>query len=208
VTQAPISLKGSTGIVKEFFAYAINNILFQRGVYPPTSFKPTKKYGLTMQMTDEAGLRLYMAKILKYVEHWVTNKDIQKLVLVIKSFETKEAVERWAFNVQVTGKKGNQDTDENMGENMTKNGKSEKEIRNDIRAIMVQITSCVSFLPLLEEECTFDILVYTNKETETPKLWEESDPQYVADAEHVRLRSFDTPHHKVDSIVAYKTFQD
>jgi len=34
-----ITLRGSTDIVKEFFNFSVNNILYQRGVYPPESFK-------------------------------------------------------------------------------------------------------------------------------------------------------------------------
>lgn len=35
-----ISLKGSAKEVTEFFQYAINNLLYQRGVYPPEDFGP------------------------------------------------------------------------------------------------------------------------------------------------------------------------
>ena len=34
-TQNIITLKGSVDIVTEFFAYSINSILYQRGIYPP-----------------------------------------------------------------------------------------------------------------------------------------------------------------------------
>ena len=34
-TKNNITLKGSTAIVTEFFGYAVNSILFQRGIYGP-----------------------------------------------------------------------------------------------------------------------------------------------------------------------------
>ena len=34
-----ITLKGSTELVTEFFGYAVNTILYQRGVYPPEEFE-------------------------------------------------------------------------------------------------------------------------------------------------------------------------
>ncbi len=37
-----------------------------------------------------------------------------------------------------------------------------------------------------------------------PKLWEESDPKYIANSDEVRLRSFTTKIHKVDASVTYK----
>jgi mitotic spindle assembly checkpoint protein MAD2 len=63
---------------------------------------------------------------------------------------------------------------------------------SEIQAIIRQITASVSFLPLLEEQCAFDLLVYTDKNSEVPALWEESDPRYIKDSAEVRLRSFST----------------
>ena len=62
----------------------------------------------------------------------------------------------------------------------------------EIQAIIRQITASVSFLPLLEEQCAFDLLVYTDKNSEVPPMWEESDPRYIKDSAEVRLRSFST----------------
>lgn len=86
--------------------------------------------------------------------------------------------------------------------------RSTKEIQAEIRAIIRQITASVTFLPLLDEPCTFDLLVYTDAESEVPRTWEESDPKYIADSEEVRLRSFTTKVHKVDAMVAYKKGDD
>lgn len=38
-----------------------------------------------------------------------------------------------------------------------------------------------------------------------PEKWEESGPQFITNSEEVRLRSFTTTIHKVNSMVAYKT---
>jgi mitotic spindle assembly checkpoint protein MAD2 len=62
----------------------------------------------------------------------------------------------------------------------------------------------VTFLPLLEGVCSFDLLVYADKEAQVPKTWEESDPKYISKSTDVRLRSFTTSIHKVDSLVSYK----
>ena len=40
-----ITLKGSTDIVSEFFTYAINSILYQRGLYPPRRSLAPKSMG-------------------------------------------------------------------------------------------------------------------------------------------------------------------
>ena len=51
----------------------------------------------------------------------------------------------------------------------------------------------------------FDVLVYTDKDEEIPIDWEESDPHFIALSQEVRLKSFSTSVHKVDTMVAYKT---
>jgi mitotic spindle assembly checkpoint protein MAD2 len=72
--------------------------------------------------------------------------------------------------------------------------KDEKEVNREISAIMRQICSSVSFLPLLEEACTFDLLVYTPADCKAPPLWEDSDPRFITGnkSNEVRLRSFTT----------------
>lgn len=50
----------------------------------------------------------------------------------------------------------------------------------------------------------FDLLVYTDKDLVVPEKWEESGPQIIDQSEEVRLRSFTTSIHKVNSMVAYK----
>lgn len=120
----------------------------------------------------------------------------QKLVLVITSLETQTVLERWNFDIETDGssvEKPDQDHE-----------KSEKDIMNEIQAIIRQITASVTFLPLLQDACTFDLLVYTDNNIDVPQTWEESDPKYINNQQEVRLRSFSTKVHKVDAMVAYK----
>jgi hypothetical protein len=41
----------------------------------------------------------------------------------------------------------------------------------EIQAIIRQITASVTFLPMLEDKCTFDLLVYTKADSEVPQQW-------------------------------------
>jgi mitotic spindle assembly checkpoint protein MAD2 len=78
-----------------------------------------------------------------------------------------------------------------------RSNKSIKDISLEIQAIMRQITASVTFLPLLNEACAFDLLVYADKEATVPVTWEDSDPCFISNSEQVQLRSFDT---KVSSV--------
>lgn len=40
------------------------SILYQRGIYPPETFKKVSKYGLTMLVTTDTGLSDYLEQVL------------------------------------------------------------------------------------------------------------------------------------------------
>ena len=123
-------------------------------------------------------------------------KLVHKLVLVVTSVATGEALERWEFDIQV---------DADVTAESGAKEKDPKVIQGEIQALIRQITASVTYLPLLEELCTFDLLVYTNKDTNTPQTWEESDAKFITNSQQVRLRSFTTKVHKVDALVSYKS---
>uniref|UniRef100_A0A2R9B6M1 HORMA domain-containing protein n=1 Tax=Pan paniscus TaxID=9597 RepID=A0A2R9B6M1_PANPA len=75
---------------------------------------------------------------------------------------------------------------------------------DEIRSVIRQITATVTFLPLLEVSCSFDLLIYTDKDLVVPEKWEESGSQFITNSEEVCLCSFTTTIHKVNSMVAYK----
>lgn len=192
-SSTAITLRGSTEIITEFFDYAVNSILYQRGVYPPESFKRSSKYGLVMMTSTDEGLLAYLSNITRQLETWLLNNTVQKLVLVVKGVESGDTLERWVFDCETVS---------NPEE--AKSSKPIKDITSEIQAIVRQITASVTFLPLLNEPCSFDLLVYADSAAAVPVTWEDSDPCFITDAEDVRLRSFTTQIHKVDLRVTYR----
>lgn len=198
-TKNIITLKGSVDIVTEFFGYSINSILFQRGIYPPETFQRQKKYGLAMLVTQDENLKTYLKNVLSQLQQWLMDGKVQKLVLVIEGVESKVTLERWQFNIE----QDRSVTAESRGK-----AKSQKEITKEIQAIIRQITASVTFLPLLEEPCTFDLLIYAYEDAQVPGTWEESDAKTIENQTEVKLRSFSTKVHSVDAMVAYRTEVD
>ena len=84
-----ISLRGSVDLVQEFFEYAINSILYQRGIYPPEEFRRVAKYGLSMMVASDDGLQTYLKKILAQLKTWLEEGDVQRLVVVVTGVETR-----------------------------------------------------------------------------------------------------------------------
>lgn len=194
-----ILLQGSsTDTVSEFFQCALSSVLYQRGVYPSENFEPTKKFGTTVMTVKDMALRVYLNDVMKYFTDWLKTGALQKAVLVILGASSGEVLERWSFDVCLTG---NGKTDAGNGEGVpVDNGTMVKEIQ----AIIRQITASVTFLPLLEEACSIDLLAYTDKDASVPGEWEESDAKLIPGGANVQLRSFKTSVHRVDALVSYK----
>lgn len=140
------------------------------------------------------------------VNAWLLSGDIQRFVVVVTGVDSGETLERWQFNVSLDEEVDAENAKPNQPTQQKKqtSKKSIKEIHGEIQAIIRQITASVTFLPLLNEPCSFDLLVYTKKEAALPAKWEDSDPCYIMNSQEVKLRSFTTSVHQVDSMVAYR----
>jgi mitotic spindle assembly checkpoint protein MAD2 len=178
-----ITLRGSAAIVSEFFGYAANSILYNRGVYPEESFTKVKKYGLTMLLTQDEGVKTFIANLNTQLSEWLEAGKLQRIVLVIMSKATSEVLERWNFSIQ---------TDPEVVDKGVIKEKSDKEIMREIQAIMRQVASCITYLPCLDEPCIFDVLAYTDMDVAVPFTWVESDAKLIENPQMVKLHSFDT----------------
>ncbi|KAF1825586.1 mitotic spindle checkpoint component mad2 [Dissoconium aciculare CBS 342.82] len=208
-----LALRGSSKLVTEFFEYSINSILFQRGVYPAEDFSAVKKYGLNMMVSLDDQVKAYIKKIMSQLNKWMQKSKISKLVIVITSKETGEHIERWQFDVNIfqdESKKKRTATTTDQQENSAPEAsapqteKTDEEIQSEIQSLFRQITASVTFLPILDGNCTFNVLVYADADSEVPLEWGDSDAKEVKNAEKVMLRSFSTNSHRIDTVVSYR----
>ncbi|KAJ4325795.1 Mitotic spindle checkpoint component mad2 [Fusarium piperis] len=208
-----LSLKGSARLVAEFFQYSIHTILFQRGVYPAEDFTAVKKYGLNMLVSADDQVKAYIKKIMSQLDKWMVGGKISKLVIVITDKDTGEHVERWQFDVQIfkpakskskSKSSADQENAASAGATPLATEKTETEIQAEIAAIFRQITASVTFLPQLNGDCTFNVLVYADADSEVPVEWGDSDAKEIENGEKVQLRGFSTANHRVDTLVSYR----
>lgn len=161
-------------------------------------------------------MKAYIKKIMSQLNKWMVGGKISKLVVVITSKETGENVERWQFDVQIFSKaKSSSKSKSTPGATDKENAaagtpeaavqeKTETEIQQEIQAIFRQITASVTFLPVLDGNCTFNVLVYADADSEVPVEWGDSDAREITNGEKVQLRSFSTNNHRVDTLVSYR----
>ncbi|KAI1320771.1 DNA-binding protein [Xylariaceae sp. FL0255] len=214
-----LAIKGSAKLVAEFFQYSIHTILFQRGVYPAEDFTAVKKYGLNMLVSSDDQVKAYIKKIMSQLDRWMQRGKISKLVIVITDKDTGEHVERWQFDVQIlaassSSKKTSSssskpkpkptDQENSTPSNAETQQKTEAEIQSEIAALFRQITASVTFLPQLAGDCTFNVLVYADADSEVPVEWGDSDAKEIQNGERVQLRGFSTSSHRVETLVSYR----
>lgn len=100
---------------------------------------------------------------------WLTDNDVQRLVVVVSGIDSGETLERWQFNVSVDEKEVVVGIDENVSHNVVKTGggekkgKTVKEVHDEIQAIIRQITASVSdfwlcYNPSYNKRCQLLIL--------------------------------------------------
>ncbi|KAJ3894760.1 spindle assembly checkpoint protein [Lentinula edodes] len=185
-----ITLKGSTSLVTEFFKYAVNTILFQREVYPSDDFHMVKKYGQTVLVTQDVAL-----------EKWLLLGSVTQLVLAIISKDSRTPLERWVFDIKLV------ELPVESGEAPPPPPKPEAEIQSEIRAILKQIISMVTYLPVINEPTVFNILAYTSESADVPAgEWVDTDPLAIeaSKSQQVKMRSFSTDIHRIEAMVAYR----
>lgn len=216
-SKSAITLKGSADILCEYLGnlkcnsfsevridqsttisdFGINSILFQRGIYPPEQFKPIENYGLTILMSQDNKIREFLSTTLTQLNAWLVERIVNKVALVITNVKTLEVLERWDFNVEYEG---------DAKDNSQTSDKPVKQIRNEIRDVLKQIASSVSYLPLLDCLCSFDIQIYTKDNVNLPDQWADAQPANIINAQCVKMRSFSTNIHKMETAVTYKNY--
>lgn len=120
---------------------------------------------------------------------------VSKVALVITNVRTLEVLERWDFNVEYEG---------NTKDDTQTSEKPLKQIKNEIRDVLKQIASSVAYLPLLDCICSFDIQIYTKNDVTLPAEWADAQPANIKNAQSVKMRSFSTNIHKMETVVTYK----
>ena len=73
------------------------------------------------------------------------------------SVDTKETLEHWEFNVEYETEDDKENTNAINFKNKT--DKDEKKIKEEIRKVIRQIVASVTFLPLLDCICSFDVSI-------------------------------------------------
>ncbi|KAJ1332015.1 mitotic spindle assembly checkpoint protein MAD2 [Microdochium nivale] len=172
-----------------------------------------------MLVSSDDQVKAYIKKIMSQLDKWMQHGKISKLVIVITDKDTGEHVERWQFDVQIFNAAKPSKSSSSKSKSQSENAqpatgpgstspdpsKTEAEIQAEIAALFRQITASVTFLPQLQGgDCTFNVLVYADSDSDVPVEWGDSDAKEIVNGEKVQLRGFSTSNHRVDTLVSYR----
>ncbi|CAG5099424.1 Oidioi.mRNA.OKI2018_I69.XSR.g16521.t1.cds [Oikopleura dioica] len=196
-TKGTITLQGSAQMISEFLDFGINSILFQRNIYPENVFMPKKHYGLTVYMSEDEELRKYLDTVLAQARSWIEKGQLLQLVLVVLHADTEETLERWAFDIE----KGEKFEEGTSGKKVELD---HKQMQEGMKAVVKQIVSTITFLPLIEAPVMFDLLFYTTPGIEVEN-WDPTKPHMIKGAsDSVKIRSWTSKIHTINTAVTYK----
>jgi mitotic spindle assembly checkpoint protein MAD2 len=182
-----ITLQASKQVLRDFFYYSLNAILYQRELYDQSYFADRKHYNLVLKVVQDAKLNDYLLAVIAQLEAWLETNQLERFVMVIVN-PAGIVKERWQFDITM----------------LDTRKESENDVSREIAAVIRQITASSGFLPLFNEKMTFNVLAYTSKDVCVPEKWVDSDPKYIKDSCVVKLRSFTTQDSRVDSLVSYQ----
>ncbi|GMM43446.1 spindle checkpoint protein [Pichia kluyveri] len=199
-----VEINGSSKIVSDYFEICIHNILFQRKIYSRDQFKVIRKFGLNVVYSNNPEIVNYIKLIIKQLNNWIFNQSINWLTLLIVSKEDDSITEKWMFHIDIN----NNNYNDNTNTTTTTTIKPLETIQLEIQSIIKQISSSITFLPVLTTPQTFKILVHTigdiksNNNWDDAKFFKEIDEN---ESESVEYNNLTTNNHKISTYVTYKT---
>lgn len=136
---------------------------------------------------------------------------MEKISLIITNAHNREVLECWEFKVENEGTSATNGTTNGSASEVDKSdaknpisNKDLQRIQAEIRDVMRQISATVTYLPLLDTICSFDVLIHTLDGCEVPTNFNETEDVQIQNAQAVELKSFSTGLHKMQTIVNYK----
>ncbi|KAJ1301620.1 hypothetical protein OPQ81_008867 [Rhizoctonia solani] len=187
------TVPGSPATIIEFLYYAVNSILFYRGVYESEDFRAVNKYEQDLVIIRDGEVTQFLDRFFKQVEEWLGRKVIHRVILVIVSKDTGKTLERWVFNLEPYDGPANLD-----------------KIQHKIQATLKQLKATIPIFPDIKEPTVFNLLAVKKDEPQSSEV--PASEKWVGAHAHAipvevrdqtAMRGFNTSDIKLDMNVVY-----
>ncbi|CAE6401002.1 unnamed protein product [Rhizoctonia solani] len=188
-----LTAPGSPATIIEFLYYAVNSILFYRGVYESEDFHAVSKYEQDLVITVHDAVADFLNRFFRQVEEWLEQKLIHRVILVIVSKNTGKTLERWVFNLEPHDGPPNLD-----------------KIHHKIQATLKQLKATIPIFPEIKEPTVFNLLAVKKDDPQsagapTRENWVDAHAHAIPaeNREQAAMRGFNVNDSKLDMNVVY-----
>nr|CAD7434507.1 unnamed protein product [Timema monikensis] len=126
-------------------------------------------------------------------QEFMLKKLVKQVSMVIIRMDTHDPIERWDFTIEYENEELNETCP-----------KDKSLIQKEICNVLRQISASISYLPLLDTPCSFDLHLDTFPGTEVPNDWESITKCKISNGQDLKFSTFSTSFHKIDTAVVYK----
>jgi len=154
-----------------FLTVAIHTILYERNIYPSTSFLSARKYNFSVRQSRHPRVCQWITDAVSAVETELLKGAAEKIAVVIYDPQDKP-LERFMFDVSHFPVVP---ASEHLTPLERRDDKGEKvtvlpmiDLEEQMRATMARLSDCGSVLRPVPEGCTFTVVVELKEESEPP----------------------------------------
>lgn len=155
----------------DFLTVAIHTILYERSIYPQTSFLSTRKYNYAVRQNRHPKVCSWINDAVAAVEGELLKGTVERVAVVIYSKEDMP-LERFMFDVSRFSVVPLKELDTPM-ERTNADGERVPvlpivDLEEQLRATMSRLSTCGSVLKPVPSNCTFNIAIELKDESEPP----------------------------------------
>lgn len=152
----------------EFLTVAIHTIIWERGIYPDTSFIKAKKYNTPVRQSRHPKVCEFIQAAVDAVREQLLKGTLQQVCVVLYS-PLLQALERFIFDVSKFPLVPKEDHHTHFErEGMTQAATPSADLEEQFRAALTRLTGCGTKLSPLPPDCTFNVAIEVKDEADPP----------------------------------------
>jgi mitotic spindle assembly checkpoint protein MAD2B len=171
MSQSTTTFRALISHFTDFLTVAIHTILYERSIYPQTSFLSAKRYNYPVRQNRHPKVCDWINDAVSAVETELLKGGVQRVAVVIFS-QANTPLERFVFDVSQFPTVPSDDLDTLLERSGTDGGSDAilpvTDMEEQFRATMSKLANCASTLKPISERCTFTVAIELKPEGSAP----------------------------------------
>lgn len=185
----------------DFFTVAIHGIIYERGIYPQTSFLSARKYNFAVRQSRHPKVCEWINDAVTAIETELLKSTVDRVAVVIYSKDNKP-LERFMFDVSRFPAVPTAELDVPLQRIELDGTKASilptVDMEEQFRATMSRLSSCATDLEELPKGCTFTVAIELRGEGKAPVGHPQ--PWVPAEGQRQRRRGAEQPQNQITPV--------